>query len=255
MGIQELDDLFSKTLISCAEQSVESDVLDGKFTFGDKLPILKTLVEVLADSLEQIGPVTGFLRIYSDERSNFLVKCFAQHNAAAKDQEQKMGYSREVYQRGSSLLLPYARSLINVLQTEYSCSSDLISKQHLPTTFVNLVTAPIDGFLEVCDALLNRVRKNLQRRESNDIYILIDVSDNLSGIMLPYSSLMANCGKKGLDLKTFLMNSTTTILNFFKDFYEEVKVSIIHKRHLLCILASRSRWKKAAHLVYGWNSS
>jgi hypothetical protein len=211
-------------LINAGESCTESDVLDGRFTFGEKLKQLQTLAEVLSDSLEQIGPITGFLKIYSDERSNYLVKCFAQHNVAAKDQEVKMGYSRDVYQKGCSMLLPYAKALIGVLQTEYTCGAEVIAKHHLPTTFVNLVTAPIDGFLEICEALLNRVRKNLLKKESNDIYVLIDVVDNLSGIVLPYSSLLAHCGKKGHDIKTYIINSTSTILIYFKDLFEEFKV-------------------------------
>ena len=198
--------------------------MDGRFTYGEKLKTLQTLAEVLSGSLEQIGPVTGFLKIYSDERSNYLVKCFAQHNAAAKDQEVKMGYSREIYQRGSSMLLPYAKALIAVLQTEYTCGAEVIAKHHLPTTFVNLITVPVDGFLEICEALLNRVRKNLQKKESNDIYVLIDVIDNLSNIILPYSSLLAHCGKKGHDIKTLIISGTSTVLSYFKDLFEEFKV-------------------------------
>ncbi|KAJ3344835.1 exocyst complex component exo70 [Kappamyces sp. JEL0680] len=223
-GMLELDDLFSKTLVACGEAETEENIREGRLSYGDKLKSLQTLSEVLSDTLEQIGPVTGFLKIYSDVRSTFLVNCVAHQNAAAKEQEGKMGYSREVYQRGSSLLIPYARTLVTILQAEHQASSDIIPKHHLPTTFVNEVTLCIDGFLEVCDALLNRVRRSLQRKETNDLYVLIDVWDGLSGVFLPYSNLMAQCGKKGHDIKTYLINAAATILGHFKDFYDEYKV-------------------------------
>jgi hypothetical protein len=222
--MQELDDLFSKTLEACDEGDIGNSIQDGKFSFGEKLKILHLLSEILSDTLEQIGPVTGFLKIYSDIRSSFLVRCLAIQNAAAKEQDAKMGYEREVYQRGANLLIPYARHLITVLQAEHSASSEVIPKHHLPTTFVNTVTPAIDGFLEVCDALLNRARRNLQRKEINNLYVLVDVWDELSGVFLPYSNLMAQCGKKGHDIKTYLINAASTVLNHLKDFYEECKV-------------------------------
>jgi hypothetical protein len=219
-----LDDLFNQRLQACGDVVLESDIKDGKASFGDNLACLQLLSDVLADSLEQIGPVTAFLKVYSDNRSAFLVKCMAIQNAAAKDQEAKFGYTRDIYQKGSSLLLPYARSLIVYLQAEYTASLDVIPKQHVMNTFVNLVTAAVDGFLEICESLLSRVKRNIQRRETNDLYVLIDVYDGLAGIFLPYSTLMAHCGKKGYDIKTYLVNAASTVLTYFKDFFEEYKV-------------------------------
>ena len=223
-GVQELDDLFGQNLQACGEVVLESDIKDGKFTFGEKLGVLQLLSDVLSDSLEQIGPVTAFLKVYSDNRSAFLTKCMAMQNAAAKDQETKFGYTRDIYQKGSSLLLPYARSLIVYMQAEYATILDIIPKQHVMTTFVNLVTVVVDGFLEICESLLSRVKRNIQRRETNDLYVLIDVYDSLAGIFLPYATLMAHCGKKGYDIKSYLVNAASTILTYFKDFFDEYKV-------------------------------
>ena len=191
---------------------------------GEFLAPLQLLADVLADSMEQIGPVTAYLKVYSDQRSAFLVKCMAIQNSAAKEQEAKFGYTRDIYQRGSSLLLPYARSLIVYMQAEYATSLDIIPKQHVNNTFVNTVTVVVDGFLEVCESLLSRVKRNIQRRETNDLYVLIDVYDGLAGIFLPYATLMAHCGKKGHEIKTYLVNAASTILTYFKDFFDEYKV-------------------------------
>lgn len=222
-GIQELDDLFGKILVTCGETTIESDIADGIFTYGDKLITLQTLAGVLSDSLEQIGPVTGFLQLYSSYRSAFLLKGISANSAAAKDQEVKMGYSRDVYQKGTSALVPYARSLIAMLQTEYLVCTEVIPKHHLATVFVNTVTLVVDGFIEAVDGLSNRVRRSIQRRDSNELYILIDVWEGLSNMFTPYSALLAHCGKKGTDIKTMLINIASTVLNYFKDFFEECK--------------------------------
>jgi exocyst complex component 7 len=215
--------LFQKTLQSACDQISSQDKLEAKLSFGEQLGQLKLLAQVLSESLEQIGPVTGFLRIYENIKSQFLTACLAQANAAAKDQEVKMGYSRDIYQRGSSLLIPYGQYMILLLQAEHQAGSEVIPKHHGVTNFVNTITAPIDGFLEVCDALLSRVRRSIQRREMNDLYLLIDVWDGLSNMFIPQSILLAHCGKKGHDIQLFMANAATTVLCYFKDFYEEFK--------------------------------
>jgi trans-aconitate methyltransferase len=35
--------------------------------------------------------------------------------------------------------------------------------------------------------------------------------------------LLAHCGKKGHDIQVFMANAATTVLSYFKDFYEEFK--------------------------------
>jgi hypothetical protein len=169
-GIQELDDLFQKTIQQSIEELAENDLLEGKIGFGSKHTQLNAMATVLSESLEQIGPITGFLQIYSATRSAFLVSVLAQDNAAAKDQDVKIGYSRETYQNGTSLLIPYAKHLILVVKGEYDAISGIITKAHINSTFVNTITAAIDCFLESCESLLNRVRRSIQRRKV--IYIL-----------------------------------------------------------------------------------
>jgi hypothetical protein len=227
-----LDDLFQKTLQSACDQISDIDKQEGQLSYGSHLTQLQTLVQVLSESLEQIGPITGFQRIYANIKSQFLINCLAQSNAAAKEQEVKMGYSREVYRRGSSLLIPYAQQLILLLQAEHQASLEIIPKHHIVTTFANTISAPIDGFLEVCDALLNRVRRNIQRREMNDLYVLIDVWEGLSNLFSNQSQLLAVCGKKGHDIELFMANAATTVLTYFKDFYEESKTDSDAKKQV-----------------------
>jgi hypothetical protein len=215
--------LFKKTLLSSFEQISDESKHEAKLSFGTHLEQLQTLAQVLSNSLEQIGPITGFLQIYSSNKSNFLVSCLAQHNAAAKDQEAKLGYSREVFQRGSSLLIPYAQYLIHLLQSENVSSSEIIPKHHHITTFVNTISASVDGFLDVCETLLSRVRRSIQRRETNDMYVLIDSWEGLYTLFSHQNAFLATCGKKGHDINLYLMNAASTILLFFKDFYDETK--------------------------------
>lgn len=108
--------MFSKLLSSSSDSCSEEEIQEAKYSFGDNLIKLQTLANMLSDSLEQIGPVTGFLKLYSDIRSAFLVKCLTPFHTAAKDQEVKMGFSKSAYIRKSSLLIPYASALLMHLQ-------------------------------------------------------------------------------------------------------------------------------------------
>ncbi|KAJ3325189.1 Exocyst complex component 7 [Boothiomyces sp. JEL0866] len=218
-GIQELDDLFSKLLQSSSDSCTEDEIQEARYNFGDNLIKLQTLANMLSDSLEQIGPVTGFLKLYSDIRSAFLVKCLAPYYTAAKDQEVKMGFSKSAYVRKSSLLIPYASALLLHLQAEYLMISEVIPKHHLITTFVITVTPPVDAFLECADNLLNRARRNKQ----NDLYMIVDIWEMLTNLMEPQAALLAHCGKKGHEIKSFLVSCGQAIIGFFKEFYDEFK--------------------------------
>ncbi|KAJ3262243.1 Exocyst complex component 7 [Boothiomyces macroporosus] len=218
-GIQELDDLFSKLLSSSSDSCTEEEIQEAKYSFGDNLIKLQTLANMLSDSLEQIGPVTGFLKLYSDIRSAFLVKCMTPFHTAAKDQEVKMGFSKSAYIRKSSLLIPYASALLMHLQAEYLMISEVIPKHHLITTFVITITPPVDAFLECADNLLNRARRNKQ----NDLYMIVDIWEMLTNLMEPQAALLAHCGKKGHELKSFLVSCGQAVIGFFKEFYDEFK--------------------------------
>ena len=186
-GIQELDFLFESNLIELeggmktenSRAAADDEAEEEELSKEDLIKNLQKLSHALSDSLEKIGPVTGFTTIYAKIRGAYLVKCLQGDSAAAKDQEVKMGYSREQYQRGSSLLIPFARNMLKCVQEEYDMLSEVIPKHHLNAIFVATVGDSIDNFLECAEALLNRVRRSIQRREINDLYIMIDVWDGL----------------------------------------------------------------------------
>jgi hypothetical protein len=118
-GIQELDQLFSAKLLeacnrlpaNCFESHEDHSRLGT-----DQMRVLTTLSDFLSDSLVQLGPLSNFIKAYQEIRSTYLTKGLTATNVAAKDQEIKMGYQRTAYQPGSSLLIPYAKQLINALK-------------------------------------------------------------------------------------------------------------------------------------------
>ena len=238
-GIQELDFLFESNLLeleggvkpemshsNAGEEEAEEEPLSRE----DLIKNLQKLSHALSDSLEKIGPVTGFTTIYAKIRGAYLVKCLLGDCAAAKDQEVKMGYTREQYQRGSSLLIPFATNMLKFLQEEYEMLSEVIPKHHLNSIFVSTVGPSVDNFLECAEALLNRVRRSIQRREINDLYVMIDVWDGLYKIKTKEEVLLVHCGRKGHDFISFLSTSAAVILGFLKDFLDEFKAESDSKK-------------------------
>ncbi|KAI8901620.1 Cullin repeat-like-containing domain protein [Globomyces pollinis-pini] len=233
-GIQELDELFKKVLTNCTAFATESDIQSFQLPLGVESTQLITLTNVLSDSLEQIGPVTGFLKIYSDIRAKFLSQCLATSNALARDQEVKFGYSRIAYQKGSSLLLPYANSLLSFLQAEYTVATDVVPKQHVVNAYTLTITPAVDAFLECTETLLNRVKKSLQKRDANDLYMLIDIYEGLHNLTVNQDLLLAHCGKKGFEIRSIFSTFATTIVTYFKEYYEELKIDPDSKKsHVL----------------------
>eukprot|EP00842_Homolaphlyctis_polyrhiza_P006064 jgi/Hompol1/6459/HPOL_004988-RA len=83
--------------------------------------------------------------------------------------------------------------------------------------------------------MLNRVRRNIQRREVNDIYMLIDVWHDLSNLFADYSALLAYCGKKGHDIEIILGNCSATVIAYFKEVYDEFKTDSEKKQSALSV--------------------
>lgn len=82
----------------------------------------------------------------------------------------------------------------------------------------------VDAFIETVDAIVNRVRRNVQRREANEISMLLDIWFGLDAVFEHHDALMAYCGKKGLDIQTCLNGFVQTVLGYLKDLHEEFKV-------------------------------
>lgn len=67
----------------------------------------------------------------------------------------------------------------------------IIPKHHAIAAFVNTITPAVDAYIDVCDSMLNRVRRNVQRREVNDIYMLIDIWEGVYKLLREHASLIA----------------------------------------------------------------
>jgi hypothetical protein len=204
----------------------------AELTFqAESMEILTSISTFLADSLVSIGPFSDFIKIYQDVRSSFLVKWLAAAHAAAKDQEMKMGYQRNIYHKGTSKLMPYSMQLINAIQSEHMLHNLFIPKAHLSPSFVTTITASVDAFIEITEAIANRYKRNAQqKKDGNDLSILIDVWVGLDENFTNYSALLASCGKKGHDIMTCFSGYLTTVLTTIRDFYQEFAVPKVNSR-------------------------
>ncbi|KAI8928584.1 Cullin repeat-like-containing domain protein [Entophlyctis helioformis] len=237
-GIRQLDEMFTATL------QAASDAIDPAVYLSDdespaipdaKLVELQNLANALADSLVEIGPISAFIKQYEDVRSAHLIKVMAGVSQSAKDQELKSVNQRGTYQKGSSLLVPYGKTLLRALNSEHLLHLKIVPKHHAVTTFVATISAAVDGFLDACETMLNRVRRNIQRREINDVYMLIDVWDDLSDMFSRHAALQAYCGKKGHEIDVVLGNASATVISYFKEIYDEFKTDSEKKQSALSV--------------------
>ncbi|KAL2915192.1 exocyst complex component exo70 [Polyrhizophydium stewartii] len=240
-GVRQLDEMFTQQL------QAASDAVDPQLYASDdpdvstpcvpehKLTELQNLAAALAESLVEIGPISAFIKQYEEVRSAHLTKSLAAVSQAARDQELKAAHQRSTYQKSSSLLIPYSQTLLRILNAEHSLHLKVIPKHHAVTTFVQTITAVVDAFLNACESMLNRVRRNIQRREMNDVYMLIDVWDDLSALFGRHAALLAYCGKKGHEIEMFLANCCTTVVTYFKEIYDEFKVDSEKKQAALSV--------------------
>ncbi|KAI8915550.1 Cullin repeat-like-containing domain protein [Gorgonomyces haynaldii] len=222
-GVQEMDVLFQQTLQDACTQvpEVSIDNFDNAKFPEELLVKLDKIATFLTESLVQIGPLTNFIKIYQETRSTFLMKTLSASVTAAKDQEIKMGYSRQAYQRGTTMLIPYCKKMLLYLELEHELSSMIIPKHHAVTCFVTTIATTIDTFIETADAVVNRVRRNAMKRDINEINMLIDIWEGLDAAIEQNEQLLAHCAKKGYEIKSCVNGFLSTVLSYLRDFYDE----------------------------------
>ncbi|KAH9251308.1 hypothetical protein BASA81_010866 [Batrachochytrium salamandrivorans] len=210
------------------------DIIPSSFS-DTQLSELHYLAGALAESLVEIGPISAFIKLYEDIRSAHLIKSLLTVSQASKDEELKSVHQRGTYKKGSGLLIQYGKTLLIALNVEHALHLKIIPKHHAVMTFAQTISAPVDGFLDALESMLNRVKRNIQRREINDVYMLIDVWDELSVLFGRHSALLAYCGKKGHDIDILLTNCSNTAILYFKEVYDEFKVDTEKKQAALSV--------------------
>ncbi|KAJ8323269.1 exocyst complex component exo70 [Batrachochytrium dendrobatidis] len=239
-GIRQLDEMFSQKLQAASDAidpsayQVDDDVVPSPIPDA-QLSELHNLASALAESLIEIGPISAFIKQYEEIRSAHLVKSLASICQTTKDEELKSVHQRGTYQKGSSLLTQYGKNLLILLNTEHALHLKIIPKHHAVTTFAQTIVLSVDGFLDACESMLNRVRRNIQRRDINDVYMLIDVWDDLSNLFGKHVGLLAYCGKKGHDIDLVLANCSATAISYFKEVYDEFRVDSEKKQAALSV--------------------
>ncbi|KAH6561404.1 hypothetical protein BASA62_009841 [Batrachochytrium salamandrivorans] len=239
-GIRQLDEMFAQKLQAASDEvdptiyQAGDDIIPSSFS-DTQLSELHYLAGALAESLVEIGPISAFIKLYEDIRSAHLIKSLLTVSQASKDEELKSVHQRGTYKKGSGLLIQYGKTLLIALNVEHALHLKIIPKHHAVMTFAQTISAPVDGFLDALESMLNRVKRNIQRREINDVYMLIDVWDELSVLFGRHSALLAYCGKKGHDIDILLTNCSNTAILYFKEVYDEFKVDTEKKQAALSV--------------------
>ncbi|KAJ3092877.1 Exocyst complex component 7 [Quaeritorhiza haematococci] len=132
------------------------------------------------------------------------------------------------YQKGSCPLLPYTRVLLKLLKAERDLLQKLVPKVHATSgTFQMTVGPAIDAYLVAGDGLVGRIKRTtISRREfstADGVYMLMDMIECLSTGLKEYDGVLTYAGLKGNDINDLLSTCKSTVMLYFKEFYEDIK--------------------------------
>ncbi|KAJ3045684.1 Exocyst complex component 7 [Rhizophlyctis rosea] len=226
-AIRQLDALFRKWLTAASTPIDTTRVLEGGDISGPPSTLLANLGSLcteLAASIEYLGPLTTYIQTYEEIRSAYLLKSLQGLAQAAREQDQKgAAVKKTAYVRGSSAFVPYSKCLLRLLKAERDLNNKLIPKREAGASFTNTIGPAVDVYVEIGEAMLTRVKRNLQRKETGDVYMLIDVVEGMIGAVKEYDGLIAYAGSKGNDIHELASNCKATTIGFFRDMYEDIR--------------------------------
>ncbi|KAJ3200517.1 Exocyst complex component 7 [Entophlyctis luteolus] len=179
------------------------------------------------------------VRTYVDVRSKYLSKslhALAQASVAAASATGAAGASAKAagsvgataasYQKGSSTFIVYFLQFLKLCksaQAEKALIQKLIVKPQAQMCYIQSITPASDTLVETAEIIISRVKRSIQKKEFNDLYMLIDVCSNMNDLLKQYDGIIAFSGNKGAELTEIVSNSKTIILNFFREFIAELK--------------------------------
>ncbi|KAJ3056038.1 Exocyst complex component 7 [Rhizophlyctis rosea] len=194
-AIRQLDALFRKWLTAASIPIDTTRVLEGGEISGPPQTLLQNLSLLsaeLATSTDYIGPLTTYIQTYEEIRSAYLVKSLQSLAQNAREQDQKgTAAKKAAYVKGSSAFVPYSKCLLRLLKAERDLNHKLIPKREAGPSFSKTIEPAVDVFVEIGEAMLTRVKRKLQRKETGDVFMLIDVVEGMLGAVKEYDGLIA----------------------------------------------------------------
>ncbi|KAJ3179204.1 Exocyst complex component 7 [Irineochytrium annulatum] len=166
------------------------------------------------------GDVRDYVKAYADVRSAYLSRSLAPlaTSAAALDLKKGAGY-----QRGMNPLCPLVRCFLRMIKTERELISKLIIKPQALACFHATISPAADALLEVGEQQVSRAKRNLARREHNDLYLLIDTAETLTACVRESDGMIAYAGSKGGEVVEMVAGMKAAAVGFFKGFLEDIQ--------------------------------
>ncbi|TPX35775.1 hypothetical protein SmJEL517_g01873 [Synchytrium microbalum] len=230
-AMRQLDGLFKRTLALCSVPIDPILYADGDIPGIPEadLETLSTLSTYLNAAESELGPVTDHIKIYMDIRSAYLIKSLHGLNEAAHAQDFK---KMDVYKKGSFAFLMYTNCLFKMLKTEREAIIRLIPRSMATSVISGVVNAAVDAFIETGDAIVGRGKRNIMKQDSRDVYLLLDVVENLGAAILEYEGVVKYAGAKGNDVVELVTSCKGACQFFFKEFIDEFKNDKVKEQSL-----------------------
>ncbi|KAJ3207819.1 Exocyst complex component 7 [Dinochytrium kinnereticum] len=225
------DVLFRKWLVQC---SLPIDSLE--YIEADKPP--PTIPQEKLDELSNLAAELGTLdmapgdkgdlrehvKIYAEVRSGYLKKSLAPLASVASSQDYK---KVQGYQKGASMFPAYLKCFLRMIKIEKELIGKLIIKPQALACYNLTIKDAADLLVETGDTLVLRGKRIMQKKDSNDIYMLIDISEALTIVVKEYEGIIKAStyysGEKGLEISEMIGHVKSTSAQFFKEILDELQ--------------------------------
>ncbi|KAJ1555871.1 hypothetical protein HK096_001575, partial [Nowakowskiella sp. JEL0078] len=158
---------------------------------------MQRVVGPLAATELEIGGSLHFVDTYTEVRSVYLKKSLLDVSTPMISIDQK---KVTTYAKGTSLFIKYSNKIMHMFKMERELVAKIIPKTVAQSAFQRVIAPSLEPFLEEGDRMVEKARKCLQKKEYIDVYILIDVVDELISCLKEYDGVIAFAGSKGAEI-------------------------------------------------------
>ncbi|KAI8849559.1 Cullin repeat-like-containing domain protein [Chytridium lagenaria] len=127
------------------------------------------------------------------------------------------------YQRGVSMFPAYVKSCLSMMKVEKELIGKLIIKPQALACFGLTIKESVELLLETGESLIMRGKRMGHKKDSNDIYMLIDISETLTVVVKEFEGIIAYSQDKGLEISDMIGNVKGVPAQFFKEILDELQ--------------------------------
>ncbi|ORX90514.1 Exo70 exocyst complex subunit [Basidiobolus meristosporus CBS 931.73] len=221
VALQQLKELFRKGLQANTTEIDPTEYVDQGYIpiiAPSELQKLSNLCVYLSNSESDIDMRVELSKIYSDIRSNYLVKSFSAISQTVSSGSRE---SAKTYQQGTSPMILMTKVLIKALETEYILVQKLMPENFIQNTFRDTVAPSLKQYIETGETLVTQVRRNIQA----GIFMLLDVIENFQSEMPQFERILAKTGSQQNSLNDLWKTFRTVAIRSFEEFLEDIRNS------------------------------